>query len=126
MTLDDLTAKNEKFQQGVAQITELVQHPTILDHCTMLIRSAKRMDNNLRKVIRSNSESLFNTHMGSIEEETDEIIFLLDQLSAFDKVQVSRVMVDLVKEGFDVLSIYALACDKIIEKRVAKEDEFDN
>ncbi len=125
MTLDDLTARNQKFQKEAAQITELIHHSIVLDNCSLLIRSAKRLDNYFRKVLAAKTELQFNTLMGSIEDETDEIIYMLDQLTAFDKKNDSKAMVDIVKQGFDILSIYALACDKVIESRVSKEDEFD-
>ena len=127
MTLDDLTRRNEKFQGHVAQITELIHHPMVLDHCSLLIRSAKRLDKYFRKMLAAGSEAQFNTMMGSIEDETDEIIFSLDQLTAFDRKNDSKAMTDVVKEGFDVLSVYALACDHVIDSKVAKgEDEIDN
>ncbi len=126
MTLDDLTARNQKFQKNAAQITELIHHASVLDNCSLLIRSSKRLDNYFRKVISAKSEMQFNSLMGTIEDETDEIIFMLDQLTAFDKKNDSKAMTDVVKEGFDLLSVYALACDKVIESRVSKEDEFDN
>lgn len=126
MTLDDLTARNQKFQKNAAQITELIHHASVLDNCSLLIRSSKRLDNYFRKVISAKSEMQFNSLMGTIEDETDEIIFMLDQLTAFDKKNDSKAMTDVVKQGFDLLSVYALACDKVIESRVSKEDEFDN
>ncbi|MCR9254262.1 MAG: hypothetical protein NXI20_27870 [bacterium] len=117
MTLDDLTARNQKFQKNAAQITELIHHASVLDNCSLLIRSSKRLDNYFRKVISAKSEMQFNSLMGTIEDETDEIIFMLDQLTAFDKKNDSKAMTDVVKEGFDLLSVYALACDKVIESR---------
>ena len=126
MTLEDLTSRNKKFQSNAALITELIHHPSVLDHCSLLIRGSKRLEAYFAKVLGARTEAQFNSYMGSIEDETDEIIYSLDQLTAFDKKNDSKAMIDLVKEGFDVLSNYALACDKVIEKRVAREDEFDN
>ena len=125
MKLNDLTNRNKKFQDAVAQITELVHHKSVLEYGSQLIRSARKMDALLRKLLGTQSELQFNTVIESLEEESDEIIFILDQLTDFDKKNNTKVMRQMVKQGFDVISLYSFACDKLIASRLSK-DEFDH
>ena len=83
MKLNDLTERNKKFQDAVAQITELIHHKSVLEYCSQLIRSARRMDAMLRKLLATRNEMQFNTVIESLEDESDEIIFILDQLTDF-------------------------------------------
>lgn len=125
MKLNDLTERNKKFQDAVAQITELIHHKSVLEYCSQLIRSARRMDAMLRKLLATRNEMQFNTVIESLEDESDEIIFILDQLTDFDKRNGTSVMKHMVKQGFDVISLYSFACDRLIASRLSK-DEFDH
>ncbi|MEL7148937.1 MAG: hypothetical protein AAFO69_21355 [Bacteroidota bacterium] len=125
MKLNDLTERNKKFQDAVAQITELIHHKSVLDCCSQLIRSARRMDAMLRKLLATKNEMQFNTVIESLEDESDEIIFILDQLTEFDKKNSTNVMKRTVKQGFDVISLYSFACDRLIASRLSR-DEFDH
>ena len=125
MKLNDLTERNKKFQDTVAQITELVHHKSVLEYSSQLIRCARKMDALLRKLLATQSEAQFNVVIESLEDESDEIIFILDQLTDFDKRNGTKVMKHMVKQGFDVISLYSFACDKLIASRLSK-DEFDH
>lgn len=125
MKLNDLTEKNKRFQDAVAQITELIHHKSVLGYSTQLIRSSRKMDALLRKLLQTKNEMQFNVVMESLEDESDEIIFILDQLTDFDKKNNTKVMKGMVKMGFDVISLYSFACDKLIASRLSK-DEFDH
>lgn len=124
MKLNDLTERNKRFQDAVAQITELVHHKSIMEYCSQLIRCSRKMDALLRKLLATKSEMQFNVVIESLEDESDEIIFILDQLTDFDKKNNTKVMKVVVKQGFDVISFYSFACDKLIASRLSK-DEFD-
>ena len=124
MKLNDLTVRNKKFQDGVAQITELIHHKSVMEYCSQLIRCSRKLDNLLRKLLSTKSERQFNMVIESLEDERDEIIFILDQLTDFDKKNSTKVMKSVVKQGFDVISLYSFACDKLIASRLSK-DEFD-
>jgi len=124
MKLNDLTERNKKFQDSVAQITELVHHKSVLDYSSQLIRCTRKLDALLRKLLATKNESQFNVVIESLEDESDEIIFILDQLTDFDKKNGTKVMKQMVKQGFDVISLYSFACDKLIASRLSK-DEFD-
>ncbi len=125
MKLNDLTERNKKFQNSVAQITELVHHMTVLEYCTQLIRSSRKLDNYLRKILAAKSEMQFSVALEALEEESDEVLFILDRLTEFDKKNSTTVMSAMVKQGFDVVSVYSFACDKLIASRLSK-DEFDS
>jgi hypothetical protein len=60
--------------------------------------------------------------MARMEDEMDEIIFMLDQMDLANRKRNIRLITDLVKEGYEMLSIYSICCDQLLEKRLKKEE----
>lgn len=125
MTLEELYHRNEKFQQKATELVDLLPGNNLLTFSTTLIRSAKKMDTILRRVLSAKSEANFYQQMEILEEEMDEIIYLLDKLDTATRGQNIGVITDFVKRGYELLSLYSLCCDQILEKKTKKEDEYE-
>lgn len=125
MTLEKLYRLNEKFQQKATEITELIPGANLLEFSSALIRSARKLDNQLRKILSAKSQDSFYTQLERSEEEMDEIIFMLDRLDLLNRKHSSQIITDFVKRGYELLSIYSLCCDQLIERKTQKENEFE-
>jgi nitrogen-specific signal transduction histidine kinase len=121
MDLTELSKRNEKLQDAAAQLTELMPGTSLVPLTSLVIRSAKRIDRIFPNLLASNTEARFNAIMEKLEEEMDEVLYSLDRLSQMNQSQSVRYINDFVKYGYDLLSVYSFACDKIIERRVKDE-----
>lgn len=90
-------------------------------HTSSIIRAAKRLDIVFPKLLSAKTEIRFSTVMDKLEEEMDELIFALDQLADLNRKRQFSALNEFIKFGYDVLSIYSMACDKIIERRITEE-----
>lgn len=122
MTVTEIHELNEKFQKGAVQLSELIPTGTLVQATSMLIRSARKIDDQFLKLLKAPSHSVFNQIMGQLEDETDEILFILDQLELANKKQKISLIDDFVKEGYDLMAIYSRCFDLIIGKKVKEEE----
>ena len=122
MTVTEIHELNEKFQKGAVQISELIPTGTLVQATSMLIRSARKIDDQFLKLLKAPSHMVFNQIMGRLEDETDEILFILDQLELANKKQKISLIDDFVKEGYDLMAIYSKCFDLIIGKKVKEEE----
>ncbi|MEQ8903908.1 hypothetical protein [Ekhidna sp.] len=122
MTVTEIHELNEKFQKGAVQLSELIPTGTLVQATSMLIRSARKIDDQFLKLLKAPSHSVFNKIMGLLEDETDEILFILDQLELANKKQKISLIDDFVKEGYDLMAIYSRCFDLIIGKKVKEEE----
>ena len=125
MTIEQLSQQNEKFQQRAAEIAELVPGSNLLEYSSILIRSSKKLDRILKNLLQANTEARFFQQVDAMEEEMDEIIWFLDQMDLENRKSKLGTINDFVKKGYELLSIYSLSCDRIIERRTKKEDELE-
>ncbi|MFY0605810.1 MAG: hypothetical protein JXR10_03785 [Cyclobacteriaceae bacterium] len=123
MTLEQLSRLNEKFQTKASNLAELLPGGNLVTFSTATIRSAKKIDILLKKVLTVKGEQAFYTNLDKLEEEMDELIFLMDRLDQANREQKIRAITDTAKKGYELISLYGLCCDQIIEKksRLAKE-----
>ena len=121
MTLTQLQNLNVAYQKQAEQVAELF--PGLLGGMTAIIRSAKRIDERFKLLISAKSEIQFHNLMNKIEEEMDEIIFILDRLDEANTERKITKISDFLMEGYELLSVYSKCCDIVIGKRVVKEDE---
>ena len=121
MNLEQLERKNEKFQKAAAQLTNLMPDENLVPLTSMMIRSSRKLKEIFPMLFTAKTEIRFSRVMERIEEEIDEIIFALDRLAERNKGRNQGSINEFIKYGYDMLSIYSFACDKIIEKRVAEE-----
>lgn len=122
MTIEQLHHLNEKFQQKAAEIAELLPGGNLMEFSSVLIRNAKRMDTVFGKLLTVQSEKNLGRAMTRMEEEMDEIIFMLDQMDMANRQRKIGLINDLVKRGYELLSIYSIGCDQLLEKRLRKEE----
>ena len=122
MTIADLLVLNEKFQKGAVQLSELMPSSGLTEATAMIIRSARGLHTNLERTLSVQSEIKFGSAIEKVEEDMDEIIFILDQLDIANKDQQIRLISDFLKDGYDLLSIYSACVDQIIKEKVSKED----
>ncbi|MFY0687626.1 MAG: hypothetical protein JXQ90_10705 [Cyclobacteriaceae bacterium] len=121
MDLTELSKRNEKLQDAAVQLTELMPGTSLVPVTSLIIRSAKRIDKIFPSLLANNSEARFGAIMEKLEEEMDEVLYCMDRLSQMNQAQKVRYINDFVKYGYDLLSVYSFACDKIIERKV-KDD----
>lgn len=125
MTLEQLNRLNEQFQQRAAEITELIPGSNLLAFSSALIRSAKKLDNQFRRALAAKTEMGFYQQLEKTEEEMDEIIYVLDRLDVQNRKAGIQMITDFVKNGFELLSVYSLCCDQVIERRLKKANELE-
>lgn len=124
MTLDQLYQRNEKFQKEASKLAELLPGGNMLEYASLLIRGAKKVDTVLNKLVAASSERSFYTILDKMEEEMDEILFLLDKLDTSSRGRNIDIISDFLKQGYDLMSIYSICCDQLIERKI-KSDEFE-
>ncbi|MEO9872106.1 hypothetical protein [Ekhidna sp.] len=122
MTVTQIHELNEKFQKSAVQLSELIPSGTLVQATSMLIRSARKIDERFLKLVSASSEIKFNQIMSQLEDETDEVLFILDQLEMANKKQKISLINDFLKDGYELVSIYSKCFDHIIDKKVKKED----
>lgn len=122
MTLEQIQQLNEKFQKQAVQISELIPNGTLVQATSMLIRSSREIHQDFIRLLKSKSESSFNQVANKMEEEMDEVVFILDQLELATKKQQISLIKDFLKEGYGLMSIYSKCFDQVIDKKVYKEE----
>lgn len=122
MTVTQIHELNEKFQKGAVQLSELIPSGTLVQATSMLIRCARKIDDQFLKLLKAPSEMAFNQIMGKLEDETDEVLFILDQLELANKKQKIALINDFVKDGYDLISIYSRCFDVIIDRKQKEEE----
>ncbi|MEQ8550767.1 MAG: hypothetical protein RIC03_22825 [Cyclobacteriaceae bacterium] len=123
MTLDQIHRLNGKFQHKTAQISELMPGGNLVEFASVLIRNSRRMDTVFTKMLAVQTQSGLGRAMARMEEEMDEIIFMLDQMDLANKKRNIKLITELVKEGYELLSIYSICCDQLLEKRLKREEQ---
>ena len=122
MTLKQILQLNEKFQKQAVQLSELIPNGTLVQATSMLIRSAREIHQGFLQLLKSKSENSFNHIANKMEEEMDEVVFILDQLELANKKQQISLIQDFLKEGYDLMSIYSKCVDQIIDQKVYREE----
>ena len=122
MTLKQILQLNEKFQKQAVQLSELIPNGTLVQATSMLIRSAREIHQGFLQLLKSKSETSFNHIANKMEEEMDEVVFILDQLELANKKQQISLIQDFLKEGYDLMSIYSKCVDQIIDQKVYREE----
>ena len=122
MTLEQIQQLNEKFQKQSVMLSELIPSGSLVQATSMLIRSSREIHENFMKLLQARSEGQFNKLMQLLEDEMDDVIFILDQLELANKQQKISLIEDFLKEGYELMSIYSKCFDQIIDKKVHKEE----
>ncbi|MEQ8474517.1 MAG: hypothetical protein RIC35_25185 [Marinoscillum sp.] len=125
MTLEQLTKLNEKFQDKASQLADLLPGSNLLAYSSGIIRSARNLDKNLSKILAAKSQVSFYTQMDAMEEEMDELIYMIDKLDDANRKKNISTIIDFVKRGYELLSLYSICCDQILERKTKKQDELD-
>lgn len=123
MTINELEELNEKFQKSAVQLSELMPSSGLANATSLIIRSAQIINKEMRRLVHVASEISFNRIMDKMEEEVDEVLFVLDQLGNANKKQQISLINDFLKEGYELLSVYSRVFDSIIEQRIEKEED---
>lgn len=122
MTATQIHELNEKFQRKSVQISELIPSGGLTEATSAMIRSARKIDAQFLKLIQAPSESHFNRIMDKMEEEMDEILFILDQLELANKKRNISLITEFLKEGYNLVSVYSKCFDYIISKKITEEE----
>lgn len=122
MTVEQIQQLNEKFQKQAVQLSELIPSGSLVQASSMLIRSSREIHEDFIRLLKSKGEEQFNKVMSRMEDEMDEVVFILDQLEIANKKQQISLIQDFLKEGYGLMSIYSRCFDQIIDKKVYKEE----
>lgn len=125
MTLEQLSQLNEKFQNKASQLADLLPGSNLLAFSSAIMRSSQKMDKILHKVLSAKGQISFYNQMDALEEEMDELIYMIDKLDDANKKRQIPTITDFVKKGYELLSLYSICCDQIIEKKMKNEDKLD-
>jgi hypothetical protein len=123
MKLQDLQKRNLSYQKKAGDLVDLIPGGGFLEISTALIRSVRLIDKHLIRSLQAPNEIQFGHIMGQIEEELDESVFMLDRIDKQNRNLKMKALDDLLKEGYDLLSIYSICCDQLIGKRMHKDEE---
>jgi len=122
MTLEQLSQLNERYQQKATELAELLPGSNLLTFCTTIIRSAKKLDTYLTRMVTAKSETNLYQQLENMEEEIDEMIFLLDKLDVANRARKIQLITDFIKRGYELMSLYSMCCDQILERRLKKQE----
>ncbi len=125
MTTEELSVLNDKFQNKASQLADLLPGSNLLEYSSSMIRSAQKMDKLLGKVLSAKGQISFFNQMDALEEEMDELIYMIDKLDSANKKKQIPTITDFVKKGYELLSLYSICCDQIIEKKMKNQDKLD-
>jgi hypothetical protein len=124
MTVQELQQRNERFQQRATKMVDFLPGGSMLDSITSMVRSMRLIDKYFVRLLQVKEEILFNQIMGLIEEEMDEAVYNLDSIENRNKKAQMKALSELLKEGYDLLSLYSMCCDLVISKRVKEDEEW--
>jgi len=122
MTLTQIQELNEGFQTKAVQLSELIPSSGLVQATSMLMRSARQIHEGFQKLLKASSEAAFNKTIDKMEDEMDEVVYILDQLEIANKKQKISLIDEFLKEGYGLMSVYSKCCDYVIEQRVSKEE----
>jgi len=122
MTLTQIQELNEAFQKRSVQLSELLPSGRMAEATAVLLRRSRQVHKYFIKLLNVPSEDQFNKTIDRMEEEMDEVIYILDQLEIANKKRHISLIGDFLEEGYRLISVYARCCDLIIEKKVVEEE----
>ncbi|MEO9484067.1 MAG: hypothetical protein ABJG47_11495 [Ekhidna sp.] len=122
MTVTEIHELNEKFQKSAVQLSELIPSGSLVQATSMVIRCARKIDDQFSKLLAASSEAAFGQIMSLLEDETDEVLFILDQLEIANKKQQISLINDFLKQGYNLIALYSKCFDYIIDKKVKEEE----
>ena len=122
MTVADLQMLNVKFQKGAVQLSELIPTGGLTEATSVIIRSTQLIHSHLEKLIHSETEAQLGDAIERVEDNMDEIVFILDQLEIANKKQPISIIEDFLKEGYDLMSIYSVCFNQVINQKIPSEE----
>lgn len=123
MNVLDIQKRNEKLQGLAAKCAEAIPGEDLLPYVSIILRSTGKIDAKFPKLLQAKSDMTFYTTLEKIEEEIDEVVYAMDRIHLINQKHEVLKINELIKGGYELLSIYSMACDAIIEKRVKKQED---
>ncbi|MEP5611005.1 MAG: hypothetical protein ABJP45_02085 [Cyclobacteriaceae bacterium] len=122
MTVTELHQQNVKFQKGAVQLSELIPSGALTEATSVIIRSSQLLHSFLEKLIHAANETQLGNAIERVEDNMDEIVFMLDQLDIANKKQPISLIEDFLKEGYDLMSVYSVCVNQVINQKVPSEE----
>jgi len=122
MTITELHLQNVKFQKGAVQLSELIPSGALTEATSVIIRSSQLLHAFLEKLIQAGTEAELGNAIERVEDNMDEIVFMLDQLDIANKKQPISLIEDYLKEGYDLMSVYSVCVNQVINQKVPSEE----
>lgn len=121
MNAEQIKRKNEELQNQAARVTEAIPGENLFPFTSIVIRSLKKIDKVFPTLLQKQSDIRFFSQMEKLEEEVDEVVYALDKLHEINRKYENLYVNEAIKFGYELLSIYSMAADKIIERKVKNQ-----
>ena len=116
MAAQDLKERTFLFAVAVGKLVITLPYNSInREHFRQIIRSSASVGANYRAARRAKSDADFLNKLKIVEEETDETIYFLELLMAFNPDQQNFIN-PLINEGTELLKIIVASCVTVREK----------
>ncbi len=122
MTVEDLHRLNVKVQKGAVQLSELMPTGGFTEATSMIIRSSQLLHSYLEKLIHAKTDHQLGEAIERIEDNLDEITFVLDQLEISNKNQPINFIDEFLKEGYNMLSLYSTCVNQVMNEKIPNEE----
>jgi four helix bundle protein len=124
MTKEELISRNKKFAIGVLTAIDGLPSNRLYDALVrQLVRSSTSVGANYRAACRAKSTADFINKLKIVEEEADESSYFLDLLYEIDKGKNKEILMSLLKESNELVSIYVASLKTMREKVKAAKNQ---
>lgn len=124
MTKEELISRNKKFAIDVLTTIDGLPSNRLYDALVrQLVRSSTSVGANYRAACRAKSTADFVNKLKIVEEEADESSYFLDLLYEIDKGKNKDILMTLLKESNELVSIYVASLKTMREKIKAAKNQ---
>ncbi len=122
MIVAEIHDMNEKLQQSAINLSELIPSSSLVRDISIIIRSTGKVDKQFQQLILKKEQVEFNQNLDILENELDEIIFILDSLEKENKERRIDLVKDFLNEGNSLIACYSRAIDFLLKRQSKKEN----
>lgn len=114
MTIEQIEKQNQRFQDRALGLTELIPKADVMEFATLLKRSAGQIHRLFYQLLNAKSERAFWPVLERLEEVMNDLVYELDRLHDLNNVMSIRAVDAFVKSGYDLLSMYSISSDQVV------------
>lgn len=121
MNIKKLNQQNEEFQKAIMQFSKLILSEDLMNTFTLVIGYTKKIQSYFEKLASYKTELELSLTIDKMENHIDDAIFILDQIEIVHRKKGIQPINDVVKDGYNLLSIYSMQIDLLIESKICSE-----